>query len=74
VALLILAALVGGTGAFAALLPYGWFVAFMGFPFGGSLVASVAAIYLALPSPAKVPVHSRRTFPEGSMLGSPEPR
>ncbi|MET0430690.1 MAG: hypothetical protein ABW026_19595 [Microvirga sp.] len=70
--LLILAAILGGAGAFSALLPYGWFVAFIGFPFGGSLAASLAAVYLSLPSPATVRVRGPRSFPGGSVLGSPE--
>ncbi|MET0527035.1 MAG: hypothetical protein ABW003_01595 [Microvirga sp.] len=70
--LLILAAILGGTGAFGALLPYGWLVALIGFPFGGSLAASLAAVYLSLPSPARVAVRGHRAFPGGSALGSPE--
>jgi hypothetical protein len=72
--LLILAAIVGGIAAFTALLPYGWLVAIIGFPFGGSLAASLAAIYLTLPSPARVPVRSQRAFSDGRVLRSPESR
>jgi hypothetical protein len=70
--LLMLAAIVGGTGAFAALLPFGWLVAFVGFPFGGSLAACLAAVYLTLPSPERMPVRGSRAFPEA--LGSAEPQ
>lgn len=47
-ALLLVAALLGGFITFAMLLPYGIFVALVGVPFGGSFLCLMAGLLLAL--------------------------
>jgi hypothetical protein len=47
-ALLLVAALLGGFATFAMLLPYGILVALLGAPFGGSLLCLMAGLLLAL--------------------------
>ena len=45
--LLLVAALLGGSLTFGALLPYGLFTALAGAPFGGSLLSLMAGLLLA---------------------------
>jgi hypothetical protein len=47
-ALLLVAALIGGFITFAMLLPYGIFVALLGAPFGGSALTLMAGLLLAI--------------------------
>ena len=47
-ALLLVAALLGGFATFAMLLPYGIFIALVGAPFGGSFLCLMAGLVLAL--------------------------
>jgi hypothetical protein len=47
-ALLLVAALVGGFATFAILLPCGMLIALLGAPFGGSLLCLMAGLLLAL--------------------------
>ena len=44
---LLAAALIGGLVTFAALLPYGVLIAFLGAPFGGSFLTLIAGLLLA---------------------------